>query len=286
MPELPEVETIRRGLIKKVINKKIKNVRVLMPKIIKSGADGLIAFLRGKQIKQIDRIGKLLIFSVDSRFLLVHLKLTGQLIYRKNGNIVAGGHIISGEHDLTLGKHSVFVITFDDDSVLFMNDMRQFAMIKLVDVREKDAAVSQFGIEPLQPNFTFEAFKKRLLAHKRSAIKKVLMDQKQIAGIGNIYADEICFAAKVLPSRLISSLEEAEVKLLYESSNAIIKFAIEKCGTTFRDYRDSEGRVGKFQECLKVFGRKGEKCPRCRDGVIKKIKLGGRGTHFCPKCQM
>jgi len=209
--------------------------------------------------------------------------MTGQLIYQKKNKITAGGH---GELDNKKlpNKFSHIIFTFSDNSQLFFNDMRQFGYMKIVDEKELDKILNQFGIEPLDKDFNLKTFKK-VLQNRKTNIKQLLLNQKLIAGIGNIYADEICFYAKVKPSRKVLTLNEAEIKKLYQGSKQILKTAIKKRGTTFNNYRDADGKQGSFVSFLKVYGRAGELCKRCKNGKIKKIKQGGRGTHYCPDCQ-
>jgi len=156
--------------------------------------------------------------------------------------------------------------------------------MKIVDAKELERALAAFGPEPLSPEFTLKELRK-ILKNKKTSIKQLLMNQKFIAGIGNIYADEACFLAKIKPVRKAASLTESEIKSLYNGIKKILKLAIKKRGTTFNNYRDADGHKGNFVKYLKVYGREGEKCKRCRHGIIQKVRLGGRGTHFCPKCQ-
>jgi formamidopyrimidine-DNA glycosylase len=286
MPELPEVETIRRGLAEKIINKKIKKVTVNFPKIVKSDLFEFKKNLLNNKFISIDRIGKLLILKLASedKFLLVHLKMTGQLIFCYSGKIIAGGH----GHPKLLGtlpnKYSHFWLEFSGGAHLFFNDMRKFGYLRLVNKTELEAVKATYGIEPLTKNFTLkklvEIFKKRKIT-----IKAVLLDQTLIAGIGNIYADEILFTSHIRPNRPASSLKRQEVKAIYGASQTIIKNAIKFRGTTFNDYADALGNTGNYLKRLKVYGRTNMLCLGCKNGTIQKIKVAGRGTHFCPKCQ-
>lgn len=285
MPELPEVETIRRGLSKKIIGKKI--ARVLVAKKVVEGS--IVKFrktLTRKSFKKIDRAGKLLIFQLSKGdlWLLVHLKMTGQLIYEGKSGVVAGGHLLTAEDTEKLpGKYTRAQLHFADRTKLFFNDLRRFGYMKLVDEKGRQAVLAKFGIEPLQDNFTLPNFKS-VLTKRKAPIKSVLLNQQLIAGIGNIYADEICFAAGVRPYRVASSLKQGEIKKLWQACNQVIKKAIKEKGTTFKDYRDHEGGKGNFTQQLMVYGRTGEKCRRCGQ-IISKIKIAGRTTAFCPKCQ-
>ena len=293
MPELPEVETIRKGLTAKIINKKIKKVTVNFSKIVKSDLTEFKKILLNNKFVAIDRVGKLLIFKLAAKdkFLLIHLKMTGQLIFCFKDKIIAGGHSLpTGQagHPKLIGslpnKYSHFWLEFSDGSYLFFNDMRKFGYLKLVNDFELAIIKETYGIEPLTKNFTFEKlidiFKKRKIS-----IKAVLLDQKVIAGIGNIYADEILFASRIMPNRPADSLKSEEVKALFKAAEAIIKKAIKFKGTTFSDYSDALGNSGNFVKFLKVYGRSNMPCLGCKKETVKKIKIAGRGTHYCPVCQ-
>lgn len=285
MPELPEVETIRRDLSKKILNKKIKNIYIGKKRIVRNEEQDFLQVLNGNKFVEIDRVGKLLIFVLQSgkKYLLVHLKMTGQLIYCHQGKYIAGGHSLPKIGDALPNKYSHVIFTFADNSKLFFNDMRQFGYLEVADKEKLEKIKNKFGIEPLTSNYKLAKLK--IILKKRSApVKAVLLDQKVIAGIGNIYADEILFFARIRPERKANSLSDEEIKRVYAGSQKIIKDAIKFRGTTFNDYVDAQGNVGSFVKFLKVYGRKGEKCYLCK-GFVKKIKLAGRGTHFCPSCQ-
>jgi formamidopyrimidine-DNA glycosylase len=283
MPELPEVETIRRGLETAVLNKRISALEVKKHKLLRNKTAYFIDILKNNSIVSIDRIGKLLIFVLADKqhYLLIHLKMTGQLIYQDGGDIIAGGHNLGFTEGLP-NKYSHIIFYFADGSNLFFNDMRQFGYMELV--QDKDIVIDRFGIEPGKKDFTLKNFKD-IFKNRRISIKQVLLNQKLISGIGNIYADEICFRAKVLPDRKVNQLSDEDIKRLFDASKYIIEKAVEKRGTTFSDYRDTSGREGNFVKYLKVYGRAGKQCLRCRQESIKKVRLGGRGTHFCPNCQ-
>ncbi|MFA6105761.1 MAG: bifunctional DNA-formamidopyrimidine glycosylase/DNA-(apurinic or apyrimidinic site) lyase [Patescibacteria group bacterium] len=298
MPELPEVETIRQDLRKKIMNKKIVQLKVVREKSVLSMVTNFVHAIKGNEIKEIDRRGKLMIFRLKKSFkpknhkesftsILVHLKMTGQLIYEKKVHnkveVIAGGHSLT-EKDFDLpNKHTQIIFTFSDKGILFFNDLRRFGYMKLATDGEVETALLRFGIEPLTKNYTFDAFVKAL-GKRRVSIKVALMDQPRIAGIGNIYADEACFAAGIKPTRHVNALKKDEVKKLFDCISKIIKKAIEHRGTTFKDYMDTEGKKGNYTDFLKVYGHGGDKCPRCGK-VIQKIKSNGRGTHFCAGCQ-
>ncbi|MFH1657526.1 MAG: bifunctional DNA-formamidopyrimidine glycosylase/DNA-(apurinic or apyrimidinic site) lyase [bacterium] len=285
MPELPEVETVRRDLALRIVGKKISEVEVRSPKLVRNKLKDFVSALQGNEIKEIKRRAKLLVLELKQGYLLIHLKMTGQLIYRKNKEIIAGGHSFSEKSDWQLpNKYSHLIFTFIDGSQLFFNDLRQFGYLQLVEKKELEKILKAYGIEPLTEDFTFKNFKEAL-GRRKTAVKIVLMDQSLIAGLGNIYASEICFFAEVRPNRPVDSLTEKEIKDLYRGCKIILRKAIAKRGTTSNNYVDASGQPGNFAGFLKVYQRDGEKCQRCKNGIIKKKVIGGRGSFYCDKCQ-
>ncbi len=283
MPELPEVETIRNDLNKVVLYKKIAGVEADR-KLVKSDYNSFLKILKGNGVRNIKRTGKLLIFALDEKnYLLVHLKMTGQLIYASRKKIVAGGHDEPVLGEKLPNKFTRATFKFSDGSMLFFNDVRRFGYMKIVGKEELEKVAEGYGVEPLSKEFTLNRFKK-IIEGKKGNIKQLLFNQELIAGIGNIYADEILFEARVRPQRKINTLKELEVKMIFKAVSRVLKKAIKYRGTTFNDYRDAAGRQGNFRSRLRVYGRKGEECGRC-GGVIKKIRIGGRGTYYCDKCQ-
>lgn len=289
MPELPEVETVRQDLRQKILHKKISRLEILKSKFSAQKNRELEKIVQGSKIIEIDRYGKLLVFSISIKksefFILVHLKMTGQLLYQHNHHLIAGGHSFSTLNTHLPDKHTQAIFYFSDNSKLFFNDLRRFGYIKLVMRDELSKIITRFGIEPLKKNFSLKNFS-QLITKKKMVLKALLINQSLIAGIGNIYADEICFCAEVLPHRKTSSLTSVEIKKLYTCSKAVIRKAIKYRGTTFNSYMDSEGNKGKFLYFLNVYGREGELCRRCKKTSIKKQRVGGRGTHFCKECQI
>lgn len=284
MPELPEVETIRQDLKKRIVNKQITNVLLSKKAIIKNKHSYFVKEVKNNKFIDILRIGKLIIFVLSSKkYMLVHLKMTGQLIYQHGKDIVAGGH---PEPDL--GKlpnnFTRIVFEFKDGARLYFNDIRRFGYMQIVDEVGLNKVKSKFGLEPIDKEFTFEYFQK-VLKNKNKPIKVALMDQDKIAGIGNIYASEICFEAKVKPICKAKNLSIKELKALYLASIKVLEVAIKNRGTTFSDYVDVVGRAGYNISFLKVYDREGMKCKRKDGGFINKIALGGRGSFYCSKCQ-
>ena len=290
MPELPEVETIKRDLEKSIIGLEIKSLIFKSDKEIKNKKNLFNKILIDNKFKSVERIGKLLIFKLgEGYFLLIHLKMTGQLIFCSKNKFIAGGHSLKkGSLTESVGgnlpnRYTRVVFNFKNGSKLFFNDLRRFGYLKLVKKEDLKEIILKYGIEPLKEDFNLENLKK-VLKNRKTNIKSILLNQNLISGIGNIYNDEILFDAGIRPDRSASKIKTEEMKRIISSANKIIKKAIESRGTTFSDYTDGEGRRGNFSNFLKVYGREGEKCKKC-GGVVKKIKLAGRGTYFCPKCQ-
>lgn len=282
MPELPEVETIKLGLQDKIIGLRISDIEVRVAKIFQGNPKEVI---RAK-IKSISRRAKILIFELDNgKSLVIHLKLTGQLVFHKNGASATFGHPIPFAGTTLPAKTTHVIFSFSDGSKLFYNDVRKFGWIKVIKTDEvpKLKIMVEFGPEPLTLEFTEEKFKEIIL-HKKTPIKLVLMDQTQIAGVGNIYANEALFLAGIDPKRLAKKLSSGEIKKLYASILEVLKEGIKYGGSSENAYVDALGGKGRMQEHFRVYGKNGKKCPKCK-GTIKRIALGGRGTFFCPACQ-
>ncbi len=287
MPELPEVETVRLQLLNKIVGKTIKNVEVFNQKTTGSNPK-FKKLLIGKKLATVDRIGKLMIFSFvrePNLFLLGHLKMTGQFFYvDKTGKVKGGGHsLTAGDAKTFPGKHTRTAFHFSDGSNLYFNDMRKFGYTKLVDATELEIVRSKFGPEPIDIAFDKKWFIDKLKTRNRS-IKAVLLDQQFVAGLGNIYVDEVLWRAKVRPTRMANSLSNKEASAVAEAAGSVMREAIAVGGTTFRDFAHTDGEAGNFTDYLEVFGRQGQTCRRCKT-IIEKIRVAGRGTHFCPGCQ-
>lgn len=287
MPELPEVETIRRDLEDLIVGLKIEKTEIKDSKINLGARQKT---LKGNSILKIDRIGKLLVFELkDGQSLLIHLKMTGQLVFCGPAKLVGGGHPFKKGSfwDNTGGvlpnKHTRFLIHFQGSKRLFFNDIRRFGYVKIVSREEKEKIFAGFGPEPLKKDFNFKNLKEAL-GNRKISIKAALLNQEIIAGIGNIYADETLFEAGIDPGRPAGELTDEEIKKIVDSARRVIKKAIKYRGTTFSNYLDGQGQKGNYLEKLKVYGREGEKCPKC-GGKIKKTNLASRSTFYCPKCQ-
>lgn len=287
MPELPEVETIRRGLHRVLPGARIERVTIDLPKMVKYPLGAFRKAIVGSRVSDIQRRAKLVLIELDSGWtVIIHLKMSGQLIWRaKGGALKVGGHPIPHGTEHLPNKYSHVIFT-TDHGTLFFNDQRQFGFVKIVKSLDLPRWLIEegYGPEPLEKAFTLEVFSAILKRHAKKRVKPTLMDQTVLAGIGNIYADEACFAARVRPTRRISTMTEKERRDLYHGLLAILRLAIAKKGTTADAYRTANGKPGKMMDYLKVYQRTGLRCLRCR-GTIQKITLAGRGTHFCPDCQ-
>ncbi len=288
MPELPEVETVRRGLSKLIIGQKIIDVRFDWPKGFPNSPGDVKNFLIGAKILSVKRRAKVLIIDLDSKYsLVIHLKMTGQLVYRSNDSKTryGAGH----PNDSLIGKlpdKSTRVTIGFKDSKLFFNDQRKFGWMRLLPTIEVPNIdfFKKVGPEPLEDAFKFPQFKIRLLKRKNSNIKSVILDQTVIAGVGNIYADESLFAAKIHPKTIVGDISEAKLRKLYTELRRIMKLSIELGGSTDRNYVDAEGKKGSYLKFALVFRRDGQPCVKCGT-IIQKLKVAGRGTHVCPSCQ-
>jgi formamidopyrimidine-DNA glycosylase len=286
VPELPEVETVRRSLARHIIGAKIIQCEVLHPKYARQ-SPGLAAWLTGRTIKAIDRRAKLLIvrFTKTDEVLTVHLKMTGQFILQAPNVRAGGGHSDSNGPQHLPNSHTRVILNLSGRAVLYFNDQRLFGYFKTVSADDLEHILTAYGIEPGTPAFTYEAFA-HLLRKRQAPLKAVLLDQTRIAGLGNIYVDEACFRARVRPTRKAATLTQVEGKLLWQACDQVITEATEMGGTTFRNYQDIDGRMGGFIEKLRVYSRAGKPCVRCKKPhLIKKIVCAGRGTHYCSNCQ-
>ncbi len=290
MPELPEVETIGRDLNSRLVNKKITAVKSSDKKVFQlTGRD--VKNLLGKTIKSVRRRAKMIIIDFGGNYLIIHLKMTGQLVYLGKGAPIAGGHPtrlpdgqVANEGKKLPNKFTRVIFKFNDGSALYFNDVRRFGWVKLISGGDLVKLSHNLGVEPFSGEFTLAYFKKFLSHKSNTTIKQALLDQKYLAGIGNIYADEALFAARIKPFRRVKTLQALEIKKLWQAIPKILRYAIKHRGTSFNDYVDAQGEVGNFIKYLKVYGRAGKRCKSC-GGLVQKIKLGGRGTHWCEQCQ-
>jgi formamidopyrimidine-DNA glycosylase len=287
MPELPEVETIKNGLVKLLPDKTVKDVWYDWDKSFPNAPADVARFLVGSQIEKVRRRAKVLIIELSGGWaLIIHLKMTGQLVFTgKNQRFGAGhpGKELVGELP---AKSTRVILDFTDGSKLFFNDQRKFGWMRLMpalEIPEIDF-FKKVGPEPLDASFTVDLFIERLMRRKNSNIKAVVLDQTVVAGVGNIYADESLWGAKIHPLTLVSDVPKAKLVALYNSLREVLNLSIQKGGSTDKNYVDAEGKKGSYLSFANVFRKEGQPCPRCGT-QIEKIRVAGRGTHICPHCQ-
>ena len=287
MPELPEIETITRGLSERVLGKRILKVLVNNPEVLHTGRTSFVRNLTGSHFSEARRRGKMIILATarekdTGKYLLARLGMTGRLVYFGKEDALWGGKSFR-DKDSFSHKHCHIVLVLEDNSALLFCDSRKFGYLEIVDEKGLAEKLSAFGPEPLEEDFTWQRLGE-IVAGRKMNIKALLLNQRLIAGIGNIYADEVLFDARIRPTRPAGDLSIGEIKALHRSIRKILKKAVEKRGTTFSDYVDASGNEGGFQQHLKVYGRQGKDCIGC-EGKVEKTVVAGRGTHFCPICQ-
>jgi formamidopyrimidine-DNA glycosylase len=330
MPELPEVETVRRGLQELIIGRTVKHARELdSPKSFPNAPGDVSQFLIGASVLAVRRRAKVLLIDLSTEYtLVIHLKMTGQLVFvgvavaspplfletASRPTILDSSSGIDGAADASKNKASErhdaketrfgaghpndsliaelpdrstrVVIEFTDGSHLYFNDQRKFGWVKLfatIEVPNIDF-MQKVGPEPLETDFTSAQFAERFKRRAKTNIKAALLDQTVVAGVGNIYADESLWGAQIDPHRLVGSLTIQELVNLYESLRAVMNLAIDKGGSTDKNYVNAEGKRGSYMDFASVFRREGKECPRCGH-IITKIRWAGRGTHLCANCQ-
>lgn len=287
MPELPEVETVRIGLNKYLPSKVITAVDFDWPKSFPNDPTRVKKYVIGSKIMEVKRRAKVLLIDLDSEYtLVIHLKMTGQLVYRAGDGLRWGaGH----PNDSLIGelpdKSTRVTLSFGKDK-LFFNDQRKFGWVKLyptVEVPEIDF-FKRVGPEPLGPDFTLTEFRKRLARRARTTIKAAILDQSTVAGVGNIYADESLHMAKIHPATKVGDVPSAKISKLHTAIQYFLQLSIDHGGSSDKNYVDADGNKGSYLKFAQVFRREGQECPIC-GCVIEKIRVAGRGTHICPKCQ-
>lgn len=272
MPELPEVETVKIALSKIIVGRRILNVESNFEKIV--AHPDFKTFQRnitGKKIESLSRRGKFLLFYLSGGKIMVsHLRMTGHWLVGKR---------------IEKNKFMHLVFQLSGGQTTAYSDIRKFGRVWLINAKdlEKFEPVLKLGPEPLGDDFVFEIFS-RELAKNKGKIKTVLLNQQVVAGLGNIYVDEVLHDAGVSPCRPANRLKAAEKKRIFDAVRKIVAKAIKFRGTTVVNFTTPEGKGGEFQKQLQVYGKKGGRCPMCK-GEIKRIVLAGRGTHYCPKCQ-
>lgn len=287
MPELPEVETIRMGLEPLLPGLKVASETHDWPKGFPNAPADVRQFLFGAKVLGVRRRAKVLMIDLSSKYtLLIHLKMTGQVVYRGKTAQFGAGHPTDSLVGALPDKSTRVTVKFTDGSQLFFNDQRKFGWVRLVPTLEVEQLdfFKNVGPEPLAADFTADAFIKRLMRRPKSSIKPVLLDQTVVAGIGNIYADESLWAAKIHPETKVQDVPVKKLQKLFADLQAVLRLSIKKGGSTDRNYVNHEGKKGSYLTFAQVFRREGKPCPRCGTTIVK-IRVGGRGTHVCPHCQ-
>lgn len=287
MPELPEVETVKRGLHKLIVGRKIKTVKFDTARSFPNAPVEVNSFLIGAIVNDVRRRAKVLMIDLSTGYsLVIHLKMTGQLVFVGKARFGAG-HPSDSLVGALPDKSTRVTIEFDDESNLYFNDQRKFGWVRLmptVEIPNIDF-MKRVGPEPLEADFTAEQFADRFKRRARTSIKAAILDQSVIAGVGNIYADEALWGAKIHPATLVGDLPYSKFQLLYSEVRYVMNLSIEKGGSTNRNYVDAEGKKGSYMDFARVFRREGLACPRCGTEIVK-IRVAGRGTHICPLCQV
>lgn len=286
MPELPEVETVRSGLSRLLPGLTVESVKFDWNKSFPNPKNDTDRFLIGAKIVQVRRRGKALIIDLSSAYsLAIHLKMTGQLVFRSDAAVFGAGHP-SGSLVGKLPDKSTRVIFDLGEAKLFFNDQRKFGWAKLIPTTEIDNIdfFKKLGPEPLAKDFTADNFLQRIRRRPNSQIKPVLLDQTVIAGVGNIYADESLWGAKIHPEQRVKDISDQKLNILFTRLIDVLKLSIKKGGSTDKNYVDAEGKKGSYLQFAKVFRRENLPCPRCGTTIIK-TRVAGRGTHLCPHCQ-
>lgn len=273
MPEMPEVETVRRGLIKHIVGKKLDRAEVLLARQLRApqSVTAFRALIEGRKLERIDRKGKYLLFGFGEVVMVIHLGMTGQLYYSQS--------------EMTDNKHIRFLFRFESGEYLVFADIRTFGGVYAMPREELSGitGLATLGAEPLTDEFT-SAYLSERLAGRKTVIKSFLLDQRKISGLGNIYADEALFLAGILPTRRADSITAEEAERLVSAIDQVIADGIRDGGTTFRDYRNGEGGIGDHQNHLFAYGKNGQPCRVCKTKIVRCV-VGGRGTHYCPTCQ-
>lgn len=301
MPELPEVETIRRGLEKELVGQRILAVEVRTPKLFRGDPQDL----KGQQIEEISRRAKMLIWKLSNKFLAVHLKMTGQLIFvpkmelgasdsvpalaqppvaSPKFQLLVGGHP-DKNYSLELPHKHTHVIFSLEKGKLYYNDLRKFGWLKICNrADEVKTLVEKLGPEYDWPEFSLEYLDKKLMNRPKITIKQALLDQSIIAGLGNIYTDEVLFCARIRPERAASTLNQTELIQIHACIPEVLKIALKHGGTSMKDFRHVDGGWGSYLKFAKVYGRKKQPCLVCGHEIETK-KIGSRTSCFCPNCQ-
>lgn len=291
MPELPEVETIKIGLQGLLPGKKITKVSYDHAKSFPNSQEDVQRYMAGATVTNVSRRGKTLSIELDSGYtLFIHLKMTGQLVFRSRHNNFGAGHptdSLVGELPDKSTRVTIGLKQGREVFTLFFNDQRKFGWMRLMPTAELQNVdfIKKLGPEPLEDSFNADKFAARLQKRPGSSIKAALLDQSVVAGVGNIYADESLWGAKIHPLSRVKDVSKADLKILHKELIHVLRLSIEKGGSTDRNYIDAEGKKGSYLTFARVFRLEGQPCQRCGETIIK-IRAAGRGTHICPKCQV
>jgi len=291
MPELPEVETVRTGLTSLIVGKTIKAVDFDWPKSFPNSPTDVNAFIIGAKVTAVKRRAKVLMIELDSNYtLVIHLKMTGQLVYVGKERFGAG-HPNDSLINRLPDKSTRVTFEFDDDPEspkLYFNDQRKFGWVRLIPTIEVPNIdfFKKVGPEPLTDEFTAKVFISRVERRANSTIKAAILDQTVLAGIGNIYADESLWGARIHPATRVRDISKLKLTKLHHEIRYVLNLSIEKGGSTDRNYVNAEGKRGSYIDFARVFRQEGKPCPRHPDTLVIKTKVASRGTHLCPRCQI
>lgn len=287
MPELPEVETIKLGLAELLPGREIKSVQFDWPKSFPNAPTDVERFVQAAKVTDVKRRAKVLLIELSTNYtLVIHLKMTGQLVFRAPEVQFGAGHPNESLiHELP-DRSTRVTLEFNDGSRLYFNDQRKFGWMRLIptpEVMNLDF-FKKVGPEPLNAEFTWQELRDRLMRRKNTSIKAAILDQTVVAGVGNIYADESLWGAQLHPATLVKDVSTAKFHKLYDELVFVLRLSIEKGGSTDKNYVNAEGKKGSYLTFARVFRREGQACPRCGHMIIK-IRVAGRGTHLCPHDQ-
>ena len=287
MPELPEVETVRRGLAELLPGRVVRAVRSDTQKSFPNAEADVTNFLLGARVMSVRRRAKVLLIDLSGGYsLVVHLKMTGQMVFVDTDSRFGAGHPNESLIGSLPDRSTRVTIDFEDGSHLYFNDQRKFGWMRLLPANQIEELdfFKRVGPEPLADDFTAEVLRERLQTRKNTTIKAALLDQTVLAGVGNIYADESLWGAQIHPKTKVMQLSRGQVERLHGELIFVLQLAIEKGGSTDKNYVNAEGKRGSYMHFARVFRREGLECPRCGT-VIDKIRVAGRGTHICRVCQ-
>lgn len=289
MPELPEVETVKRGLEGRIVGKTVVKVDFDWPKGFPNAPGDVEAFLLGASITQIQRRGKALIIEISTGYaLVIHLKMTGQLVFvaANQSDRFGAGHPNESLVAKLPDTSTRVVLDFSDGSKLYFNDQRKFGWMRLMPILavEDLPFFQKLGPEPMASSTTNAMLRARFTNRKNSMIKAALLDQSVLAGVGNIYADEALWGAKIHPRTRVGQLSNSELNTLFTELRSIMEQAIASGGSTDKNYVNADGQKGSYLQIARVFRREGQLCKRCQT-TIEKIRIVSRGTHICSACQ-